>query len=248
MTPRGARAPARSRRAALARGPRGELTGQPFEKTFEKRGAFPRPRPAHRPAAGHLPRPAHRSHVFRVVSGLGYKKEKEKRGESISILFYLRRVKKVWGLLSRFCGHNMFVSDRNGSVHKYLLSLSPSSSVPISQHLASISRRHRATRSERPRASAASARGSTSVIVRTTAWLPSTAPAFLSSSALDRARCCSRRRRGARRRAVRRRGVVGRPVQGRSERVRPGGGAATHHAAHAAVRGKRPSLQCATTL
>ena len=99
MTPRGARAPARSRRAALARGPRGELTGQPFEKTFEKRGAFPRPRPAHRPAAGHLPRPAHRSHVFRVVSGLGYKKEKEKRGESISILFYLRRVKKVWGLL-----------------------------------------------------------------------------------------------------------------------------------------------------
>ena len=30
----------------------------------------------------------------------------------------------------------MFVSDRNGSVHKYRLSLSPSSSKPISQHLA----------------------------------------------------------------------------------------------------------------
>ena len=35
-----------------------------------------------------------------------------------------------------FCGHDMFVSDRNGSVHKYRLSLSPSSSTPISQHLA----------------------------------------------------------------------------------------------------------------
>ena len=35
-----------------------------------------------------------------------------------------------------FCGHNMFVADRNGAVHKYLLSLSPSSNVPISQHLA----------------------------------------------------------------------------------------------------------------
>ena len=35
-----------------------------------------------------------------------------------------------------FCRHDMFVSDRNGSVHKYRLSLSPSSTKPISQHLA----------------------------------------------------------------------------------------------------------------
>ena len=37
---------------------------------------------------------------------------RKRRGESISILFYLRRVKKVWGLLLVFCGHNMFVSDQ----------------------------------------------------------------------------------------------------------------------------------------